>query len=408
MAARLAAGRGTLADLIREQQDLRAQRNSAAKNYYLAKARPQAAAENVQAADELNSSIKALESRIAAIDERSKREFPEYTALSASEPLSIAFTQSQLHDGEALVQFLDLPGYRNLAEETFIFVITKTDARWVRSELGTASLQREVAALRCGLDYHGNWDAPGSSCADLLSVAYSEADHERNRPLPFDLRRAHALYTALFGQIADLVKDKHLLIVPSGPLTQLPFQVLVAMPPASSLAGVAAFRKAAWLGRRNAISVLPAVSSLKALRTLAKESHATNAYIGFGNPLLEGNPADASAIERSKFARERTIFRPLLRLPPPSNQSHPARVQNSCSHRAAWPQFPKSLTILLRHRPIRPSRPQMRKIQSRRLLHRSQSRRPAQSAKPYCMVQMTIGAQIVLDSRGRRQVRHQE
>jgi hypothetical protein len=47
------------------------------------------------------------------------------------------------------------------------------------------------------------------------------------KPLPFDLVRAHALYTALFGQIEDLITDKELLIVPSGPLTQLPFQVLV-------------------------------------------------------------------------------------------------------------------------------------------------------------------------------------
>lgn len=49
---------------------------------------------------------------------------------------------------------------------------------------------------------------------------------------PFDLAKAHALYTALFGQVEDLLKNadgswKHLLIVPSGPLTQLPFQVLL-------------------------------------------------------------------------------------------------------------------------------------------------------------------------------------
>ncbi len=29
----------------------------------------------------------------------------------------------------------------------------------------------------------------------------------------------------------DLIRDKHLLIVPSGPLTQLPFQVLVTEKP---------------------------------------------------------------------------------------------------------------------------------------------------------------------------------
>ena len=41
------------------------------------------------------------------------------------------------------------------------------------------------------------------------------------------------LYQALFGQVEDLIKGKSFLIVPSGPLTQLPFQVLVTAPPGS-------------------------------------------------------------------------------------------------------------------------------------------------------------------------------
>ncbi len=49
--------------------------------------------------------------------------------------------------------------------------------------------------------------------------------------LPFDLAHAHELYTALFGSVEDLIAGKHLLIVPSGALTSLPFHVLVAEPP---------------------------------------------------------------------------------------------------------------------------------------------------------------------------------
>jgi hypothetical protein len=66
------------------------------------------------------------------------------------------------------------------------------------------------------------------------------ADHPHfaaGGPLPFDLARAHALYVALFGAIEDLVKDKHLLIVPSGPLTAIPFQALVTEKPATALPG---------------------------------------------------------------------------------------------------------------------------------------------------------------------------
>jgi hypothetical protein len=41
-------------------------------------------------------------------------------------------------------------------------------------------------------------------------------------PLPFDHGRAHKLYKALFGEVEGLIAGEHLLVVPSGPLTQLP------------------------------------------------------------------------------------------------------------------------------------------------------------------------------------------
>ena len=51
---------------------------------------------------------------------------------------------------------------------------------------------------------------------------------------------------------------------------------------------LADYRSAAWLGTRQAITVLPSVASLKALRQLAKTSRATKPYLGVGNPLLDG------------------------------------------------------------------------------------------------------------------------
>jgi CHAT domain-containing protein len=97
------------------------------------------------------------------------------------------------------------------------------------------------------------------------------------------------------------------MIVPSGPLTQLPFQVLVTEPPKPAIPNnVAGYRDAAWLARKHAITVLPAVSSLKALRELAKESHAGEPYIGFGDPLLDGEPEKYPGdTERAKLAREK-------------------------------------------------------------------------------------------------------
>jgi hypothetical protein len=94
------------------------------------------------------------------------------------------------------------------------------------------------------------------------------------------------------GQIEEMINDKHLLIVPSGALTQLPFQVLIANDPDPTLSGTDAFRHAAWLVRSHPLTVLPSVSSLKALRRLAKPSAAMKPMIGFGNPLLDGDQSD--------------------------------------------------------------------------------------------------------------------
>jgi CHAT domain-containing protein len=110
--------------------------------------------------------------------------------------------------------------------------------------------------------------------------------------------------------VEDLIKGKHLLIVPSGPLTQLPFQVLVTAPPAGGdqvFAGrdqtSIATKAAAWLVRGHAITILPAVSSLKALRRTARPTTSTKPMIGFGNPLLDGDKSDRNDRTRAEYAR---------------------------------------------------------------------------------------------------------
>ncbi len=289
MAARGATDKPELAAIVRERQDLvgewqqRDAARSAAVSQPPDKRDKQAEAANV-------ARLADIDTRIGEIDEQLAREFPDYAALVSPKPLSIAGVQSQLRHGEALILFLDTPEWRPTPEETFIWVVTKTDSRWVKSDIGTKALRDRVAALRCGLDYDGSWGAPDSHCEQLLKVTYSEADHESGKPLPFDINRSHELYKALFGQIEDLIKDKQLLIVPSGALTQLPFQVLVTEKPDPGLSELDAVRHAAWLIGGHALTVLPSVSSLRALRQLAKDSHASRALIGFGDPLLDGRP----------------------------------------------------------------------------------------------------------------------
>jgi CHAT domain-containing protein len=301
MAARGAKGDAKLATLVRERQDLVAewQRRDQLRSAAVA----QASDKRDGAADAENfSRLAAIDARIAEIDKNLAADFPDYAALASPAPLSLEEVQRELGVNEALVVFLDTPAAKPAPEETFIWVVTRSDVRWVRSDLGTPALTREVAALRCGLDYEGAWI--GTRCNELLS---SNVTPGGETPLPFDLQRAHALYKALFDQVEDLITGKQLLIVPSGPLTQLPFQVLVTAPPKAAMPDASAgYRGVAWLTREHAITVLPAVSSLKALRQYAKQSRAREAYMGIGNPLLDGDPTQYpdDAI-RAKTAREK-------------------------------------------------------------------------------------------------------
>jgi CHAT domain len=88
-------------------------------------------------------------------------------------------------------------------------------------------------------------------------------------PLPFNLAIAYRLYRDLLGPFEDLIKDKHLLIVPSGPLTGLPFQVLVTKEPSTAIPkAFSGYKDEAWLARQQPVTVLPSVASLQALRAI--------------------------------------------------------------------------------------------------------------------------------------------
>src|SRR5262245_57016465 len=122
-----------------------------------------------------------------------------------------------------------------------------------------------VVRSRCGGQ---RWLATAERCRTLRPDGLTA-----DEPLPFDLKLAHELYDQLLKPFVYLTKGKSLIIVPSGPLTSLPFQVLVAEAPTtakdsakvSDLQGLTPdYRSAQWLALRQPITVLPSVGSLQA------------------------------------------------------------------------------------------------------------------------------------------------
>ena len=105
----------------------------------------------------------------------------------------------------------------------------------------------------------------------------------------FDLALAHDLYRRLLDPVEDGMTGVDHLIVVSGDdaLAGLPLQLLVTRPPDASLDGAEALRRAHWLLRDVAVSSLPSVSSLRALRALSAAAPvAEKPFLGVGDPVV--------------------------------------------------------------------------------------------------------------------------
>ena len=152
----------------------------------------------------------------------------------------------------------------------------------------------------------------------------------------FDLAAAHELYVALFGPVEALIKDKpQLLIVPSGPLTALPFHLLVTDKPTIAVPqmqinDMAAYRDAAWVVKRHAVTVLPSVTSLKALRVFARKGQGTKPMIGFGDPVFAPDQTAAQPAGAPRRSRSPPGLAPIPTTgtaPPSTGQSSPRRCR---------------------------------------------------------------------------------
>jgi CHAT domain-containing protein/tetratricopeptide (TPR) repeat protein len=282
LSVRFASGDSAIGNRIREQQDLQRQRQRVDAALMGAISEP-VQRRNQATIDEQRRNLAVLEKKLTDLTTLIEDSVPAYRALATPTPLSVAEVQDLLRGDEALIRFL-----ARSSDETFVWVVTRSSLDWTRLPIGQGALAREVTALRCGLDSTA-WTGP--ACRELTGVDYTDADRNAGKPLPFDHGRAHRLYVTLFGEHADRIEGKHLLLVPSGALTALPFQVLVAQPPKGGNDATIQ-----WLIRSHALTVLPAVASLKALRSNAQTSKAPEPFIGFGDPVLTGHPACGVAV----------------------------------------------------------------------------------------------------------------
>ena len=101
----------------------------------------------------------------------------------------------------------------------------------------------------------------------------------------FNLGESKQLYDLLLaGLRLPLAAVDHLVVVPAGPLSNLPFGLLVATTPKD-----ASYAKADWLVRTKTVSYTPSLQALTALRAAKPRRAPKQMLLAFGDPALVGH-----------------------------------------------------------------------------------------------------------------------
>ncbi|MGY3439413.1 MULTISPECIES: CHAT domain-containing protein [unclassified Marinovum] len=297
-AGRIAAGTAGLEGLLREQQDISeaivAQRESLADHA----AQPGATAE--AAITRLQGQIAQGRARLMTLDTRLTADFPEFRELTNPAPLSIPELQAILRADEALVMTLTDDAY------IYTWAVSPTASDWTRAEVPRAEIAGMVQTLR----------------AQLRVEADNRAGLSLNQRKPqiagFDRTVAHDLYRHTLGPLEAVIAEaSHLMVVFDGPLTSLPPAILVARPPQGADTAPQALRDTEWLLRRHALTTLPSVSALRALRQVAPR-HTREArppsFVGFGDPLLGYRLASAQGVAEAGDVVTRGVYEDVSRV----------------------------------------------------------------------------------------------
>jgi len=247
---RAAARDARLADLVRREQDARAQ--LAVLHARLAE---YASAREAEQPAELVRAVRTRLAELGAAQEALEREitrgFPDYAGLMNPQPPTPEEIQRHLRSDEALVVL------HAGAERTLVWAVpARGPVAFAVVEVPARDLAESVARLRRALDTN--------------VTTFGEIP-------PFDTVTAHRLYAALLRPVEEAwLGATSLLVVPDGALAQVPFSLLVTeqhevAPEREGEALFAPYARVPWLARRaHDGSVGPPRSDVRHARTRAR------------------------------------------------------------------------------------------------------------------------------------------
>jgi hypothetical protein len=212
MAARFSAGDRPLAALVRQQQDAASELRILDRSLPAELTKPENQRDPQREAT-MRRRATELSARVGQLNKDVATRFPEYASLVSPKPLAVQRVQQLLGADEALAFFL------SREKESHVFAVTRESFEWKTIPVGAEAMAAKVAAVRRGVD------------VDVLLDSI-----DAGKPVLFDLGVAYDLYQTLLGPGDPVIKNKpHLLVVPTGALTALPFYVLVTERPAMAV-----------------------------------------------------------------------------------------------------------------------------------------------------------------------------
>ena len=304
-AERLASGAGA-ADLLEERSRIDAEAGEASAAFMAAAQlrTPEGDKLSTEKFDAMN----RLQVRREDIDTRIRAAAPGYFELVRPKPLSVDQAKALLAPDEAML--LIVPSARG----THLALVTHDGVTWRRSDLKEPELNRHVRRLL--------WDAGAKVSVSAEEKAQWES--EGTGLFPFDRTTAHTLYRELVAPFeGELAGRKFLFVAANGALSSLPLSLLVTAAPTDSDGVPANLRKTPWLGDRFVLLQLPSLQSLQLLRTAAPgqpaapaSSPGTMSLLGFGDPVLEGDPIQRGVRGRTRDAGSAEPDLPAMFAPP--------------------------------------------------------------------------------------------
>lgn len=287
MAVRASAQQPELRRLVRRQQDAREQSKRLDETLLAA-----LSSDDTARASTLRARRGALSEELQSLEASIAGRFPQFKALAGADPLSVAETAALLRAGEALIVIS--PGHYHYGNPVAgsIHVVKANGEALARPLEAGSGLIDDFGRLRCSF-------LPDASCAAEPTAAVTggtkpvqrgamSVDEPAQRA-GFDTALAHDLYRRIFGPVeAHLEGVDHLIVVVDhDTLASLPMQVLLRAP-----VGENGLYNAHWLIRDFALSALPSVEALRAIRGGSRAASGGSRrqdqipFLGVGDPVI--------------------------------------------------------------------------------------------------------------------------